>query len=65
MKREGRNMEFKIGQECSRKKSSVVWKIVEVGEKEIKLERSLPKDKTSKRTVSLKLFTNRWIVNTK
>ena len=57
-------MEFKIGQNCSRKKSLVVWKIVKITDKEIELEKTVTKDKVVKRSVDIKLFTKRWVVTT-
>jgi len=56
-------MEFEIGQECSRKKSKVVWTITAVNKDNVVLEKDKAKDKKSTRTVSMKLFTNRWIIN--
>lgn len=54
-------MEFKIGQNFSRKKSSVVWTLDEISETEVKLSKKIAKDKVSNRTVAMKLFKARWV----
>lgn len=54
-------MDYKIGQNFSRKKSEVVWTLDEVSDTEVKLSKKLPKDKVSNRTVAIKLFTKKWI----
>lgn len=57
-------MEFKVGQNCSRKKSDVVWKIAEVDEETVRLEKPSKKENADAltKTMSIKLFSKRWIV---